>query len=114
MGYDQRPPSGSSGVVIGVILAVLLVGFLGLVAVGGVAFFWLSAVSMETQEAIVAEEWAVAEAYLAEATARDGADAPANVEQEGGAVATPDPRPDFRVTVDAEGNVSVDGEHLKI
>lgn len=102
MGYDQPDNRGSSGAIVVVNLAVLLFGFLGLVAVGGLAFFWLSAARMETQQAIVAEERAVTEAYRAEAERMTQ-----QMYDESGMAVAPNPRLDLRVTVDADAQCPV-------
>ncbi|MCO6453759.1 MAG: hypothetical protein J5I93_00450 [Pirellulaceae bacterium] len=115
MGYKQLERSSSSGAVVAVILAVLLVGLLGIVAVGGVAFFWLGAARLERQEAVIAEKRAVAEAYRADAEAhRQRAEAMALPRPKPIEPGTMGSNPDLTVNVTENGNMSIDGERIEL
>ena len=102
MGYDERQQSSSSGVLIAVVVAVLLIAVLGILA--GVGFFF---VRTSRVEAMVTHERAVAELH------RAGVEAQREVE-EVRVEATPESRLNFAVKLDREGNASVDGENIDL
>ena len=102
MGYEQHQQSRSSGALVATVVAVLLIAVLGIVAVAGAAIFWVKQ-SSQRSRAIAAEQRAVAELHLAEAMSQ---------QQQASITATPDPRLNFEVTLDREGNTSIDGEKI--
>jgi biopolymer transport protein ExbD len=106
MGYEEHPQSSSSGVLIAVVVVILFVAMIGIVAVLGAGFFFVSRVEM--QEAVIAEELAVAEARRAEAEA-------VRAIEEARSEATPDPTLiDFEVKLDRDGNASLDGADIDL
>ena len=111
MGYDQHHQSSSSGALVGVVVAVLLFAVLGILVVVGAGLFF---VQTSRVEAMVARDRAVAELRRVGVEAHN-ADAEAQREVEEARVeATPDPRLNFVVKLDREGNASVDGENIDL
>ncbi len=124
MGFDQPKQSSSSGVVIVVVAAVLLVAILGIVAVVGAGLLFVrgskmqQAVAIESQmvaevhRAKAEEQRAVAEVHLAEAEIQQAVSqlqrAAAQIRQSNVAT-TLEPRLNFEVSLDRDGNVSIDG-----
>lgn len=109
MGYDERQQPNSSGALVAVIGVGLVLAILAIVAVAAVGLFWLRASTHQAQ-AIAMEERAIAELHRAGAEARR-ADALAQLEQSR-VVATPDPRLNFVLELDREGNASTNGERI--
>ncbi|MDA1055747.1 MAG: biopolymer transporter ExbD [Planctomycetota bacterium] len=104
MGYDERQQANSSGTLVAIIGVGLVLAILAIVAVAGVGLFWVRAARMESRDAVVAElQRAGVEAHRAEAMAQ--------LEQ-ARIAATPDPRLDFVLEIDREGNASSDGESM--
>jgi biopolymer transport protein ExbD len=111
MGYDERHQSSSSGAAVAIVVAVLLVAALGIVIVGSAALFW---VRTSQVEAMVTHERTVAELRRIGVEAHR-ADVEAQREVEEAQVeATPDPRLNFEVKIDREGNTSVDGKSIDV
>jgi len=126
MGHDHQQ-SSSSGAVIAIVVAVLLVGIVGLLAVAGAGLLLVrgskmqQAVAIESQmvaevhRAKSEEQRAVAEVHLAEAEIQQAVSQlqrAATQIQQSSVGAIPDPRLNFVVTLDREGNASVDGEGI--
>ena len=130
MGHDHQQ-SSSSGVVIVIVAAVLLVAILGIIAVAGAGLLLVRGAKMEqavaiesrmadkVQRAKAEEQRAIVELHGAETVAKR---AVAQVRIKDGMVqvqqssvgAIPDPRLNFDVTLDREGNASVDGEEIDL
>jgi len=115
MGFDQPKQSGSSGVMIVVVAAALLVAILGIVAVAGVGLFFVRTTSNYSRAVAIAEaNQAVAEELRAKGEAMHAAvqeqraEATTQIQQSSDA-ATLGPRLNFEVTLDREGNASIDG-----
>ena len=106
MGYEERQQSNSSGALVAVIGVGLVLAILAIIAVAGVGLFWVRASTQQSQ-AVVGERM-VAELHRAGAEAHL-ADAMAQLEQSRVAT-TPDPRLNFVLGIDREGNLSVDGD----
>lgn len=111
MGYDQHQQPNSSGTLVAVIGVGLVLAILGIIVVAAVGLFWVRASTQQTQ-AIAAEQRAIAELHRAEAEAQRAMTLP-QLEQSRIA-ATPDARPNFKLTIDQEGNTSVDGEKIDL
>ena len=128
MGHDHQQ-SSSSGVVIVIVAAVLLVAILGIIAVAGAGLLLVRGAKMQqavaienrmadkVQRAKAEEQRAIVELHGAETVAKR---AVAQVRIKDGMVqvqrtsvrTTPDPGLTFEVTLDGEGNASVDGEGI--
>lgn len=107
MGYDQHQQSNSSGALVAVIGVGLVLAILAIVVVAAVSLFWVRTSRME---AMVAQDRAVAELHRVGVKAQN-ASTNAQLEQ-ARAAATPDSRLSFQLTIDQEGNLSVDGERI--
>ena len=103
MGYDQHQQPNSSGTLVAVIGVGLVLAILGIIVVAAIGLFWVRA-RVESQAAVVGE------LHRAEAEAQR-AMAMAQAEQARDSL-TPDPRLDFVLKLDREGNISVDGEKI--
>jgi len=125
MGYDQPERSGSSGAVVAVILAVLLILVVGgLFVVGVGAFLWVGTTRVATERALVAEREArqmaeevraLAETKIAEAAAeKRQAEALALAQRETVDAAAPDSQPDLTVNVSEDGSLSISGEQIDL
>lgn len=118
MGHDHQE-TNSSGAVAAIVVAVLLVAILGIVAVAGAGIFWVKTARMESRTAVIAQHRAVEQLRRAGVEAQQAAaqaqheEAIAQLEQSRVA-ATPSPRLNFEVTLDREGNASVDGEEIDL
>lgn len=106
MGYDQREQTSSSGAAAAIVAAVLIIAVLGFVVVGGAALFWVRAARMESEVAVVARQRAAEEVIRAKSTDLRSA------LREARAQATPDPRLNFEVAIDREGNATVGGDDI--
>lgn len=117
MGHDHQQ-SSSSGAVVAIVVAVMLVGIIGLLAVAGAGLFFVQAGRMAViQDQMVVEEHvelhrAGAETQRAVARVRIK-DGMVQI-QESSVGAIPDPRLNFEVRLDREGNASVDGEEIDL
>ena len=114
MGFDQPKQSGSSGVVIVVVAAVLLVAILGIVAVAGVGLFFVRTTSSNYSRAVAIAEanQAVAEELRAEGEIQQAVSQmqrAATQIRQSSVAATHEPRLNFEVSIDREGNTSIDG-----
>lgn len=128
MGYDQHQ-SSSSGAAVAIVVAVLLVGILGVLALAGAWIFLVRLDSSQSQVATVAmDQQVVTELRQGGVTTRvqvpqtsvvvkpDPSDFTVRIDQDGNAsvVATPDPKLNFEFKVDREGNASIAGEPLSL
>jgi biopolymer transport protein ExbD len=112
MGHDERQQPNSSGTLVAVLGVGLVLAILAIIAVAAVGLYWVGARTQQTQatRAIVMEERAIAELHRAEAEEQR---AIAVSQLEHSRVAeTPDPRLNFELNLDREGNASKDGERL--
>ena len=113
MGHDHQQ-SSSSGTLVAIVVAVLLVAILGILVVAGAGFFMVRTSSMQSR-AVAIESRMVAEVQRAKA---DEQRAVAHVRitdgvvqiQQSSIAATPGKRLNFEVTIDREGNASIDGK----
>jgi biopolymer transport protein ExbD len=118
MGHDHQQ-SSSSGALVALVGVVLIVAILGVLVVAGAGLFFVQASRVQVQRAMVARERAVAETHRAEAEAiqavvqEQRAEATPQI-QESSVGAIPDPRLNFEVNLDREGNASVDGEKISL
>ena len=110
MGYDERQQPNSSGTMVAVIGVGLVLAILAIIAVAAVGLFWVRASTQQAQA--VAREQVVAELHRVGVEAQN-ASANAQLEQSRNA-ATPDPRLNFVLELDREGNASVDGEKIDL
>ena len=116
MGYDQHQQSSSSGAVVAIVVVVMLVAILGILAVAGAGFFMVRTSSMQSR-AVPIESRMAAEVQRAKAEEQR---AVAHVRIKDGMVqvqrssvrTTPAPRLNFEVTLDREGNASIDGKGI--
>jgi len=118
MGIGRDQQSNSSGAVVAMVVAALLIGIVGIVVVAGAGLFF---VRTSRVEAMVARERAVAnlhraeaEAHRAEAESHRATDEAQKVIAENQSVATPDLRSKLEVTIDREGNMIVDGKIIDL
>lgn len=128
MGYDQPEKSGSSGAVVAVLVAVLLVVLLGgLFVVGVGAFFWLGTANvqrqavdvemearMETEPARAMAEEALVEALVEAEVQRQQAKAMAQMRSAAGDSPTSGSQREFKLSISQDGMVSVDGEQIDL
>ena len=118
MGHDHQQ-SSSSGTLVAVIGVGLALAILGIVVVAAVGLFWVRAARMESRAAVIAEQRAVQQLRRARVVALQ-ADAQAKHDQaivqleQARTAATPDPRLNFEVKLDRQGNASVDGEEIDL
>lgn len=105
MRYDERQQPSSSGALVAVIGVGLVLAILAIIAAAGVGLFW---VRSKTQQAIVMEQRALAEAHRAEADAQRTV-ALSRLEESRRA-AIPGSRLNFLVGIDREGNMNVAGK----
>ena len=112
MGYDQHEKSSSSGAVVGILIAVLLIVVLGGLFLAGIgAFFFVASTRMETRQLVVAEQQASVQLEKFQAmTEMQQAEATAQGQHESGMAATLTLRLDYRVSMDRDGSMSVDGK----
>lgn len=125
MGYDQHEKSSSSGAIVAVLVALLVVAVLGGLLLAGVgAFFWVRNAQRTSQQAMRAHQEARVQAERARAIAEINKIA---AEQErlrikamarvGPALETtlgpPDPQKELRLKIDRDGSVSVNGEPVQ-
>ena len=104
MGYDERQQPNSTGTLVAVVGVGLVLAILGIVVVAAAGLFWVRARTGQAQ-AVATEQLAVAELRRAGVMAR--------VQLEEATVpAAPDPRLNFVLELDREGNTSVDGERI--
>ena len=103
MGYHQHQQSESSGAVVAIVAAVLIVAVLGILVVAVAGLFWVRTSTVQSR-AVAAEHLAVAEMQRAVAVAQ--------VQQQSSVMATPVPRLSFEVKLDREGNASIDGKGI--
>lgn len=115
MGHDHQQ-SSSSGAVIAIVVAVPLVAIIGIVAVAGA---WLLVRTSSVQSQAVTSEQLTVELHGAETETRRAVahvrikDGMVQIQQSSDA-ATPETRLNFAVTLDREGNASVDGEEIDL
>jgi biopolymer transport protein ExbD len=110
MGYDERQQSNSSGALVAVIGVGLVLAILAIIAVAGVGLYWVRASTQQAQ--VVAMEQ---QATVATRTDVEAHRAMALSQLEQSRVAeTPDPRLNFVLEIDREGNTSVDGENVDL
>ncbi len=109
MGYDRHHQSNSSGALIAVIGVGVVLAILAIIAIAAIGLFWVRSENQRAQ-AVAMEQRTIAELHRvgAEAQLRD---AMAQLEQSRIAAAS-DPRLNFELNLDREGNVSVDGEQI--
>ena len=107
MGYGQR--SDSSGAMVALVVAALLVVILGILAVGGASLFWVRASSLQAQAVATQQQVVTGQQVV---TSQRRGEAKVRLQQQYTAAATPDPRLDFAVRIDREGNTHVDGEKI--
>ncbi|MDP7305145.1 MAG: biopolymer transporter ExbD [Pirellulaceae bacterium] len=105
MGYHQHQQSESSGAVVAIVAAVLIVAVLGILVVAVAGLFWVRTSTVQSR-AVAAEHLAVAEMQRAVAVAQ--------VQQQSSVMATPVPRLSFEVKLDREGNASIDGKGIDL
>ena len=113
MGHDHQQ-SSSSGAVVAIVAAVLLVAILGILVVAGVGLFFVKADRMESRAAAfraVAEELRAEGEVIQSVVQEQRAEATPQI-QESNVGAIPAPRLNFEVTLDREGNASIDGEEI--
>ena len=105
MGYDEHQHSNSSAAATAVLVAAMIVAVLGILAIAGVALFWVQAVRSDEQQAIATETRAVVEERTVELR---------SALEEARAEATVDPRLNLEVKLDREGLTSNDGERISL
>jgi len=112
MGHEHQQ-SSSSGTVVAIVVGVLLVGFVGLLAVAGASLLWLGTSRTESRIVAVAEaNRAVAEELRAKGEAMHAASQLQRAThqiQRSSIAATPDSKLNIKVTIDREGIASIDG-----
>ncbi len=109
MGYEERQQPNSSGALVAIIGIGLVLAILAIVAIAGVSLFWMRA---STQQAIVMDQCAIADAHRAEAEAQR-ARAMAQLDQTSGA-AIPGSRLSFMLGIDRVGNLNVAGDVIDL
>ena len=115
MGHDHQQ-SSSSGTLVAVIGVGLALAILGIVVVAAVGLFW---VRMESRTAVIAEQRAVQQLRRAEVVAQQAVAQAQHEEaivqlEQSRVAATPDPGLTFEVTLDREGNASIDGKEIAL
>jgi len=108
MGYEEHPRSGSAGVVIALVVGLVLLLLAGLAVVGVGALFWVRT-RTEVRQATVAEAEAIQaqERALVELKRLEAEVAPAPVASP---MAQAAPQREITITLDADGNITVNGE----
>ena len=131
MGHDHQQ-SSSSGAVVAIVGVVLIVAILGVLVVAGVGLFFVSTSSVQfvntssgqshvfiedqmvTQEEVTTQR-AVAEVHLAEAEIQQAVSQlqrAATQIRQSSVAATLEASLNFEVSIDREGNASIDGEKI--
>jgi biopolymer transport protein ExbD len=109
MGYDERQQPNSSATLVAVIGVGLVLAILAIIAVAAIGLFWVRARTQQAQ-AVAIEQRAIAELHRVGIKAQREGDL-AQLEQSRVA-ATPDPRLNFVLEIDREGNASTIGERI--
>jgi len=128
MGHDHQQ-SSSSGAVIAIVVAVLLVGIVGLLAVAGAGLLLVRGSKMQQAVAIESqmvaevhrskaeEQRAVAEVHRAEAEIQQAVSQlqrAATQIRQSSVAATLEASLNFEVSIDREGSVSIDGKEIGV
>jgi hypothetical protein len=130
MGYDQHEKSSSSGAIVAVLVALLIVAVLGgLLLVGVGTFFWVRTAQVSSQRAMRAEQEARVQAEHAQAIAEMNRIEAEQERQRFEAMSrtrpalettlgSPDPQNELqnevRLKIARDGSLSVDGEQVEL
>ena len=106
MGHDQHQPPNSSGTLVAVIGAGLLLAILGIVVVAAIGLFWVRA-STQQARAVAVQQEMVAEMQRSEAMNQLR-------KLQDSTPARPDPRLSFEIQVDRDGNASTRGDRIDL
>ena len=116
MGYDQHQQSNSSGAAAAIAVAVLLVAIFGVLALAG-AWLFVARTDRVQVQTVTSRQQAVVEVQLTKAETQRAA---AQVRVKDGMVqirrssvaTTPDPRLNFILQLDREGNARIEGDGI--